>query len=58
MVCGRSSDAGALMAKATGALRSNRTPGLALVRNAFIGYDADPVTAARINAVVKALRNG
>jgi hypothetical protein len=60
MVWGRSSDAEAQMAKATGALRSNRTPGLALVRNAFIGYDADadPVTAARVNAVVRALRNG
>jgi hypothetical protein len=60
MVWGRSSDAGAEMAKVRGALRSNRTPGLALVRNAFIAYptDADPVTVARVNAVVKALRNG
>jgi hypothetical protein len=59
MVWGRSSDAEAQMAKATGALRSNPAPGLAVVRNAFIGSDADadPATAARINAVVKALRN-
>lgn len=60
MVWGRSSDAEAEMAKARGALRSNRTPGLILARNAFIAYstDANPLTVARVNAVVKALTNG
>jgi hypothetical protein len=59
IVWGRLSDAEALMAKARGALQSNRTPGLALVRNAFIAYptDAARVTVARVNAVVKALRS-
>jgi hypothetical protein len=60
LVWGRISDAEAQMAKAKRALRSSRTPGLVLVRNAFIAYpaDADPVTVARVNAAVKALRNG
>jgi hypothetical protein len=60
LVWGRSSDAEGEMGKVRGALRSNRTPGLVLVRNAFIAYptDIDPGTVARINTVVKALRNG
>jgi hypothetical protein len=60
LVWGQKSDADAQMAQAKQALRSSRTPGLVLVRNAFIAYpaDTDPVTVARVKAVVKALRNG